>query len=170
VIILTPTANSASFWTRKPSLVHSYRKEFEFATVPNWDGVGAALTEAVIDLADHLICRYASGRHLVEVSPTLDGALSFLWDDDNGNYVYMSVGPNDTVHLYYDVVGLSKWEGVSVASDGQIRAEMERAFRFLHQIRQSDLYFPLRPIPQSDPYFPLTISTFSIFNCDILAA
>jgi hypothetical protein len=115
-----------------------------------------AITQGVIDLADQLLCQYASDSHLVEVSPGLDGSISFLWDDEKGNYAYMSVGPNDTVHLYYDVVGTTKWEGVGVASDQQLRAELSRAFRFLHPIAQAYYVGPLHqsyvnmPIPTSN--------------------
>src|SRR5450755_191332 len=78
--------------------------------------------------------------YLVEVSPGLYGSISFVWDDEKGNYVYLSVGPNDTVHLYYDVVGIPKWEGVGVgvASDRQLREKLSRAFRFLHPIAQTE--------------------------------
>jgi hypothetical protein len=138
------TTNSESFWTKPPSLIQSHRTEFEFAMAPNWDnGRGVAITPAVIDLADYLLSRYASENHLVEVGPNLDGSISLLWDDNNGNYVYLSVGPNDTVHLYYDVVGLPKWEGVGLASDRRILDELKRAFRFLHPVPQPELYINL---------------------------
>jgi hypothetical protein len=151
IITAKPTQNAyASFWTKRPSLIQRHRDEFAFAMVPNWDdGQGVAVTQSVIDLADDLVCRYASEDSLVEVSPNLDGALSFIWDDDGGNYVYLSVGPNWTVHLYYDVIGLPKWEGVGFANDTQVLDEMKRAFRFLH------------PIPQSDRYINLAIRTLN---------
>lgn len=101
-----------------------------------------ALSPSVISLSNHLIDKYASGDHLVEVAPGRNSSLSFVWDDGYGNYVYLDVGPNDTVHLFYDVVGQPKWEGVSVATNSCILDHLALAFQFLH---------PHFDLPQSRP-------------------
>ena len=113
-------------------LLDLYRKEYEFALVSNWDGHGAMpLTPSVIDLANVLVQTYASREYLVEVAPGTDGSISFIWDDESGNYVYLDVGPKDSVHLYYEISGEPKWEGVSVASDSKIRQRLQHALRFV---------------------------------------
>jgi hypothetical protein len=119
------------------SPLRAFQRDYAFALIPNWDGKGAvALTGAVIRLANEFLHDYASTKNLVEVTPGRDGSISLVWEDDQDNYVYLDVGPNDTVHLFYNVIGEPKWEGVSIASDTRILSEMARAFRFLHPIEQ----------------------------------
>ncbi len=116
----------------RPSSLEVFRDEFAFADVPNWDGAGAKrLDSPTIELAQDLVSRFASTDYLVEVCPGKDGSLAMTWDDDDGNYVYVDVGPGETVHLFYDVVGLGKWEGVSIATDPRMVAQLTSAFRFL---------------------------------------
>lgn len=120
------------------SPLRAHKISYAYAMQPNWDGRGAiALTPAVIDLADHLIKQYASTDHLVEVAPGRDGSLSLVWDDGGGNYVYLDVGPNDTIHLFQNIIGGPRWEGVSSARDPRIHREMARAFGFLHPAQQA---------------------------------
>lgn len=115
-----------------PSFLGSFEAEYSFAMVPNWDGRGAVeLTRDVVNLADRIVRNYASTSCLQEVTPGRDGSLSLTWDDGRGNYVYLDVGPQQTLHLFYEVIGHPKWEGVSVASDKRILKEMARAFGFL---------------------------------------
>ena len=125
-------ASSSTPFTLLPVLA-GYADEFEFAESDNWDGRGAtALTPEVVQLAERLIRSHAGTSYLVEIAPGRDLSLSFVWDDNRGNYVYLDAGPSDTVHLFYDVIGEPKWEGVSVASDPSISEHLARAFRFLH--------------------------------------
>jgi hypothetical protein len=125
----TATANTTTF--SKPfSLLTPYRDEYEYAMRPNWDEEGAPmLTREVETLSAQLIDQFGTTENLVEVSPGRDGSLSFVWDDDRGNYIYLDVGPNDTIHLYHDVIGKPKWEGVSVAGDRRILERLEGAFK-----------------------------------------
>lgn len=126
-------------------VLSGFANEFNFAEKDNWDGRGAvALSSAVKRLAEQLITRYAGTTHLVEIAPGRESSLSFVWDDDHGNYVYLDVGPVDTVHLFYEVIGEPKWEGVSVASDPRILDQLARAFQFLH---------PRGNLPLSAPIF-----------------
>jgi hypothetical protein len=94
-------------------------------------GDAPPVAQSVVDLAERLVGRYATTEHLVEVSPGEDGALSFIWNDDKGNYIYLDVGPGDTVHLYHDLANGSKWEGISVAADARILDRIARAFWFV---------------------------------------
>jgi hypothetical protein len=113
-----------------PSILAPYRDAYEYAMVSNWDNDGAlALAQEVVRLAARLIKQYGTLEHLVEVGPGQDGSLSFVWEDDQRNYIYLDIGPNDTVHLYRDVATQPRWEGVSVASDPHILEEISRAFR-----------------------------------------
>jgi hypothetical protein len=122
-----PAASSFSL-----PILASFSAEFDYARMNNWDGRGAvALSPMVERLAERLISKYAGVFHLVEVAPGRDSSLSFIWDDYRGNYVYLDIGPSDTVHLFYDVVGEPKWEGVSVASDPRVVDHLTRAFQFL---------------------------------------
>src|ERR1700693_5957039 len=132
VLISALTSNLTQV-ARPLRILTAYRGEYEHALTGNWDQRGAAaLSRRTLDLADELISRYATTEHLVEVTPGRDGSLSFVWDDENGRYIYLDVGPNDTVHLYYDVIGEPKWEGVSIASDPQILGKLARAFGSAH--------------------------------------
>lgn len=125
-----PAHNEDYSFSIRPSLLAAYRDEYEHARLPNWDGEGsAALTEAVLRIADALIDKFGTTDNLVEVTPGRDGSLSFVWEDDRGSYIYLDVGPNDTVHLYSDVIGRPKWEGVSVADDRRILVQLSSAFR-----------------------------------------
>jgi hypothetical protein len=125
-----PAHNEDYSFSIRSSLLAIYRDEYEHARLPNWDGEGsAALTEAVLRIADALIDEFGTTDNLVEVTPGRDGSLSFVWEDDRGSYIYLDVGPNDTVHLYSDVIGRPKWEGVSVADDRHILAQLAAAFR-----------------------------------------
>jgi hypothetical protein len=113
-----------------------FADEYEFAVSDNWDGRGAkAVSRSVIALAERLINQFGGPRgtdYLVEIAPGRDGSLSFIWDDDRGNYIYLDFGPNDTVHLYYEPADEAKWEGVSVADDPRIIDQLRRAFTQLY--------------------------------------
>jgi hypothetical protein len=112
------------------STLTPYCDAYEYAMVPNWDNDGAAsVTPEVVQLAARVIDEHGTTEHLVEVGPGRDGSLSFVWEDDKANYIYLDVGPNDTVHLYRDVTGRPRWEGVSVAGDARILEEISSAFR-----------------------------------------
>lgn len=125
-----PAQNEKYPFSIQPSLLAAHRDDYEHAMVPNWDGSGSiALTTDVLARAEDLINRFGTTDHLVEVTPGRDGSLSFVWDDDCGSYIYLDVGPNDTVHLYSDVMGQPKWEGVSVADDQRILVRLSSAFR-----------------------------------------
>ena len=127
-----------SFSPRDRSILDPYRADFAPAMLPGWEGNAPPLRQAVVDLAERLLSRHATTEHLVEVSPGNDGSLSFVWNDEVGNYIYLDVGPGDTVHLYYDLANGSKWEGVSVAGDERILERIAGAFRAtrwpLHQV------------------------------------
>ena len=124
-------ATNANLRSSESSLVNRHRGEFEFALVPNWDGLRSVrLTDQVVRLADKFISDYAGEKHLREVGAGNDGSLGFVWDDGAGNYAYLDVGPSDTIHLYYDIVGTPKWEGVSVADDPEILGHMRKALAF----------------------------------------
>jgi hypothetical protein len=130
------------------SFLSSFEAEYSYAMVPNWDGCGAEeLTRDVVNLANQLVKDYASTISLQDVTPGRDGSLSLTWDDGRGNYVYLDVGPGQTLHLFYDVVDHPKWEGVSVASDQRILKEMVRAFGFL---RPRMVFAPPVFIPAGD--------------------
>lgn len=117
---------------RPASVLAAFADDFEFAMSAEWSG-SARLTDEVVRLAQSIVSRFGGSRHLIEVFPGKDGSLSLIWDDDSGNYVYLDVGPGKTVHLYYDVVGAPKWEGVSVAGDPRLVEHMDRAFQALHR-------------------------------------
>jgi hypothetical protein len=124
-----PAKNEDYIISIRPSLLAAYYDEYEHAMAPNWDGGGSvALTEDVLRRAEDLIYKFGSTENLVEVAPGRDGSLSFVWEDDH-SYIYLDVGPNDTVHLYSDVIGRPKWEGVSVANDRRILEQISGAFR-----------------------------------------
>ena len=128
VVGINPARNAALFSITLSALV-DYRDEYEYAMVPNWNGSGAiALTPRVLDLADALIDGFGTTENLVEVTPGRDGSLSFVWEDARGSYIYLDVGPNDTLHLYHDVPGQPKWEAVSSADDPRILEQLARAF------------------------------------------
>jgi hypothetical protein len=129
MLINNPAASATTF-SHKLNLLVRYEDEFAFAMRPDWwPGGSVALSAAVIDLAEQLIENYGTVENLTEVAPGRDGSLSFVWDDHAGNYIYLDVGPNDTVHLYRDTVADGKWQAVSVAGDRRIRQEIERSFR-----------------------------------------
>jgi hypothetical protein len=122
-----PARNSISLWIAS-SVLADYREEYVRAHIPNWDGAGALpLMVAVQDLAERLIDKFGTLENSVEVTPGRDGSLSFVWEDNDGRYIYLDVGPNDTIHLYHDVIGLPKWEGGSVASDSRILEQLAQA-------------------------------------------
>jgi hypothetical protein len=87
-----------------------------------------ATSPSVVRLAEQLIAQYGGTKFLVEIAPGRDGGLSFIWDDEKGNYIFLDVGPNDTVHLYCEVIGEARWEGVSVADDQRILSRLQHAF------------------------------------------
>jgi len=123
--IKTESGSSGGELARDP--LRAYVEDFDFAMTPNWDGEGArALSRLVINLARMFLDRFGPADAQLDVAPGADGSLALTWGDGH-SYMYLDVGPNDTVHLFYDVVDLPKWEGVSVASDGRIHAEMARA-------------------------------------------
>jgi hypothetical protein len=124
-----PTTANQMVFSQALSLLIPYRDEYEYAMEPNWDGADAnALTPSVERLAADLIDEFGTTKHLTEVTPGRDGSLSFVWDDEQGSYIYLDIGPNETVHLYHDVTGGTKWEGVSVARDPQILRQLRDAF------------------------------------------
>jgi hypothetical protein len=141
----TGTANGATF-SLSLSLLIPYRDEYAHAMRPNWDEEGAStLTPEVEARAAQLIDEFGTTECLVEVTPGRDGSLSFVWDDDHGNYIYLDVGPNDTIHLYHDVIGKPKWEGVSVAGDRRILARLEEAFKSTGWPLRRVTIFVIRP-------------------------
>lgn len=130
MLINNPAASSSTTFSYKLSLLAAYEDEFVFAMRPDWwPGGSVALSAAVIDLAERLIENYGTLENLTEVAPGRDGSLSFVWDDHAGNYIYLDVGPNDTVHLYRDTLAGGKWQAVSVASDSRILQEIEQSFK-----------------------------------------
>jgi hypothetical protein len=101
--------------------------DFEIARSDDWDGRGApAIQDDVLRLAENIVQTYGGSEHIVEVTPGRDGSLSFVWDE-GGNYIYIDVGPGDTVHLFYDLNGM-KWEGVSTSRDLRLKTQLRRAF------------------------------------------
>ena len=125
-------------WINSKAPLAPHKDSYAFAMHDNWDNQGAvALTPDVVTLANSLITGFASTQHLVEIGPGRDGSLSLVWDDSAGNYVYLDVGPNDTIHLFYNVIQLPRWEGVSNARDPRIIGEMVRAFAFLGPAAQA---------------------------------
>jgi hypothetical protein len=135
----TDIAN-ASTMALSPSVLAPYREAYEYAMVPNWDNDGAvSLTPGVVRLAASLIGEYGALEHLVEIGPGRDGSLSFVWEE-GGSYIYLDVGPEDTVHLYRDVAE-QRWEGVSVASDPRILERISSAFRDAGWIRPAMVVF-----------------------------
>jgi len=112
------------------SLLARFSEEYHYAFQENWDGAGSvALTQNVLESAESLIESYGTLDHLTEITPGRDGSISFVWEDEDGKYIYLDVGPRDTIHLYYDLGPELKWEGVSVESDPRILARIENAFR-----------------------------------------
>lgn len=133
------TSLSPNYLGTTSDALSSHRAEYEFALKPNWDGKGAAaITSQVIKLARLILQKYAAAKYLAEMSPKKDGSISFVWDDSSGNYVYLNIGPQDFIHLYSDVVGQPKWEGVSVASDSAMVERVSRALRFSREAAQVD--------------------------------
>lgn len=63
----------------------------------------------------------------VEVTPGRD-TISFVWSNKKDKYIYLDIGPKDTIHLFYEITGEPKWEGVSIAGDPVIHSHMRRAF------------------------------------------
>lgn len=119
------------------SVLTRHTDEFRYAMTQNWDGRGAtAITPGVVNLATSILSRYADECEPSEVTPGRDGSLSFVWDDAN-NYVYVDIGPNDTVHLYYDVMGEPKWEAVSTAADEEMLQRFARALSFARPVRNA---------------------------------
>jgi hypothetical protein len=131
------TSNVSEWKLCKKSIpFESHRDEYEYAMIPDWDpeDEGAvAVTETVLELAGNLFDEYANYSYFRRITPKRDGSLSFIWDDERGNYVYLDIGPGQTVHLYHDVIKGGKWEGVSIASDSEIRDHLKAAFKFLDQ-------------------------------------
>jgi len=135
--VVQTSAGGNAGWINSRTPLVAYKDSYAFAMQDNWDGRGAtALTSAVVGLANSFLTRFASTESLVEIGPGRDGSLSLVWDDGAGNYVYVDVGPNDTIHLFYKVTGLPKWEGVSNARDARLISEMVRAFAFLRPAPQ----------------------------------
>lgn len=127
---------SDSTYTRSfDQVIHpfeTYQDEYLYAMSSDWDGEGSKpVTESVVKLAEDLFNKYASHESLLGITPGKDGSLSFLWDDNSGNYVYLDIGPNQTIHLYYDVIDGGRWEGVSVADDPAIQTYLKKAFKCL---------------------------------------
>jgi hypothetical protein len=123
------TRNTFQF-SMPPSVLAAHQNDYVYAMVPNWDGDAAvALTQQVVNLAGQLVERYGTTENLTQITPGVDGSLSFVWEDRRGNYVYLDVGPGDTVHLYHDIIGNPTWEAVSVASDPRIIAQLAKVFR-----------------------------------------
>jgi len=117
------------------SIVKRHYDEFAFALASNWDERGArAVSEDTVKLAHSILDRYATDTEPSEVAPGRDGSLSFIWDDAD-NHVYIDIGPNDTIHLYYDLEGNSKWEAVSVAGDQEMLALFANALQFARSTR-----------------------------------
>jgi len=138
------TANSVQFLPLG-SILTPYQDEFAFAMEPDWNGRGAIRLEGkVLKLADRLLSKYATSMYLVEVAPSKKGSLSFVWEDGDGNYIYLDIGPNETLHLYYKLIDGRKWEGVSLASDQRIIDHLVRAFSFVRtqNVSAESIVFP----------------------------
>src|SRR5215211_1890421 len=141
-VIQLDTTGRASMWFASGSPLDQFFHEYCHAMTPNWDGRGAsAVSEQVVQLAEDLL-RLAPLKDLVELNPGRDGSLSFVWESASGNYLYLDVGPNDTVHLFYETETGETWEGLSVASDQRLIREMHRGFAFFHPQRGPDYFAP----------------------------
>lgn len=117
-----------------PSL-QGFRDQFDYALVPEWDGADSvAINQAVLIRVNRLLTKYsaASLNYIVEVSPSSDGTLSIIWDDSRGNYIYLGVGPGETMHVYYQLRDGRSWEGVSLASDSILDTNLATALSFIH--------------------------------------
>jgi len=111
------------------SILQGLADEFSFALSSDWDGLGArAVSTDVLKLADRILAKYATGLNLVEASPSRKGSLSFVWENGQGDYAYLDIGPNNTVHLFYNTRTGRKWEGVALANDPRLNEQLERAF------------------------------------------
>ena len=145
-LVLAENSSNISEWNPFPKTIpfQSHQDEYIYAMTPDWDPEeegSVAVTQNVINLASDLFNKYANYSHFRRITPKRDGSISFIWDDEEGNYVYLDVGPGETIHLYYDVVDDGKWEGVSSASDPQIRAHLKTAFKFLKYKNSNEIVF-----------------------------
>jgi hypothetical protein len=133
--LIRPYVNQSQPWVlqvdTKASILRAHFGDYDFALVDNWDGSGAKRIEhEVLSLAEQVLSDYSSQTFLAEVCPGREGSLSFVWDDGGKNYVYLDIGPQNALHLFYNVEGHPKWEGVSLADDVVMHANLVKALFF----------------------------------------
>ena len=106
-------------------------EELELYRTKGWDGENAVAVESkTIKLVHDLLDSRASQRFLRETSAGADGSVAFVWEDDQDNYVYCSIGPSDVIHLYYTLQDGLKWEGLVRADHDKISDHIAMALEF----------------------------------------
>ena len=106
--VTAPTKVALPTWS-----VHSFAEDYADARKPDWDCAGAeAITDDVVHRAQTFLSQFPALPSPAEVSPLSDGALSFVWDLPAG-YLFLSVGPGNVLHVFYDVAKLGKWERIT---------------------------------------------------------
>lgn len=115
--------------------LQKYRDQFDFALSPNWDGENSpAICQAILLRANRMLTSLGEHMHkyIAEVSPSPDGTLSIIWDNREGTYIYLGIGPGETMHVYYQLRDGRSWEGVSLASDATLDNNLKIALNFIH--------------------------------------
>lgn len=106
---------------------------FTSAKNPDWDGLGArAVPEVVFEIAKEIIDKCVPGKPPIDYGPTPGGTLSYVWEDNRKNHVFLEIGPKKTVHLFYDTEQMGRWEGVYRADDKKIVGKFAEAVAELH--------------------------------------
>src|SRR5262249_33856471 len=122
-------------------------QDYDFAFKPNWDGRGAKpVTNEIVANASSLFSSMMPLPNPSEVSPLHEGALSFVWDLPEG-YLFVSIGPADILHAYYDVPGMGKWEQITSIHNATAINYLRSAVQHLAS-RPTGKYARLEPLAE----------------------
>lgn len=126
------TVPTAQTWT-----VQSFAEDYEDARAPNWDEAGAsAVSDDVLGASQAIMADYPSLPAPTEVAPLADGALSFVWRLSAG-YLFISIGPGNALHLFYDIPKLGKWERITTLDNADARSRLRSAVTEITQAAQN---------------------------------
>ena len=119
-------------------IINECRSEARAAAISQ---TGAAVNEGIFILSLKLLEDYALEKEPVAFGSNENGSLYFIWEDDCGNHIFLEVGPARTIHLFYNMTVLGRWEGLFCADDQGIVEKFAAAMDELAYGRSEDLVF-----------------------------
>ncbi len=137
--ILTKSYQPAVYVVQSTSAFNSrwIVEAIDHARQPDWDGEGSiAVADSCVQCAEDLFKDLVVPSLEPEILPIVRGGINFSWERGD-DYIFVEIRNDTSVHLYYNIVGIQKWEGVRFADDPTLWEKLSfalSAFSGIHKV------------------------------------